>query len=383
MDYHDKDYAFAAGGLLWKILDRPKFEAKSLRYRVTAVVILVLGCWLPLAILTLFQLGFNQFFHLFVRDVATHVRFLLVMPLLIFSRGIVNTSFNHAISFFYETKIVDDTNAEAFEHVMNKIEHWKNLKVIDFLFIILIYASFFMRQGNVVNNAQVYAPWSSVEHGITHAGWWYLALSLPVLQLLLFRWLYTIILWIIFLRKITKVNLHLSSLHPDGVGGLGFLQYMQLSFFPVALAFSALTAGVMNNLIIFSGISIVDYKMAFGSMFLFVLLLFILPLLLLLPMLARVKRKYFMQYSLEAWPIARQYEKELVAGTKDDQRPDTSWHVDLIGSFEKTAEMKVLLVNKTIIIAFVAAVALPFIPVVAQQVPLKEVFLNLAGKILG
>jgi len=27
----DKDYAFASGGLIWKILDRPKFEAKNIR----------------------------------------------------------------------------------------------------------------------------------------------------------------------------------------------------------------------------------------------------------------------------------------------------------------------------------------------------------------
>jgi len=229
-----------------------------------------------------------------------------------------------------------------------------------------------------------YAPWHLVNEKITVAGWWYLALSLPVLQILLYRWLYTILVWIIFLRKISRINLNLSALHPDGAGGLGFLQYTQLGFFPIALAFSALTAGVLNNAIIFSGVSIVEYKIVIGSILLFVLLLFILPLMQLLPLLSKVKRKYFMLYSLQSWPFARKYERELndfyLTG---EEKPDASWHVDLIGSFEKTRDMKVILIDKTLLISFTAAVILPFLPVIAQQVPLKEILVSLLGKIMG
>lgn len=91
-----------------------------------------------------------------------------------------------------------------------------------------------------------------------------------------------------------------------------------------------------------------------------------------------------MLYSMEAWPFARKYEQELSAFyQKSDEKPDASWHVDLIGSFEKTRDMKTILVDKTILIAFLAAVILPFIPVIAQQIPLREVLLNLLGKIMG
>ena len=385
MDAVTKDYAFASGGVLWKLFDRPKFfETRNMREQALIVFGLALLCWLPAALLSFFILGWDKFYLLFLRDVSTHVRLLLVIPILIFARQSVNRTFNHTINFFYITKIVDDTNKVTFEHILDRLEKWKNSKLVDFIIIILVFCSFFIQENQRVNNASTYAPWHRVDGHITIAGWWYLLISLPVLQLLLFRWLYTIILWIVFLIRISKLNLHLSSLHPDGVGGLGFLQYTQLSFFPVALAFSILTAGVTNNLVIFSGISITDYKIVIGSVLVFVLLLFILPLLLLIPLLAKVKRTYFMQYSLEAWPIARKYEEQLKAYNKTgDDHPDTSWHVDLLGSFEQTQNMKVFLVDKTILIAFVAAVVLPFLPVIAQQVPLKDLFLNLIGKIMG
>ncbi len=379
-----KDYAFASGGILWKIFDRPKFESKSIRTQILYVFLVILICWLPLAILSYFKLGWNQFYLLFARDISTHVRILIVIPILIFARRSVNNGFNKTISLFYETKIVDQTNAKALERVLGKVEKWKNSLFIDLVILVLIYISFFIQQDKSVNSSNVYVPWHIVNDRITVAGWWYLLISLPVLQMLLYRWLYTILLWIIFLSRIPKLNLHLSALHPDGAGGLGFLHYTQLTYFPVALAFSALTAGVTNNLIMFSGISIADYKIAIGSILGFVLMLFILPLMLLLPMLAKVKREYFIQYSLQAWPITRKYEEELEAYYKTEkENPDTSWHVDLLGSFEKANDMKIILVDRTLLVAFTAAVVLPFLPVVAQQIPLKDIFLSLVGKILG
>jgi hypothetical protein len=45
--------------------------------------------------------------------------------------------------------------------------------------------------------------------------------------------------------------------------------------------------------------------------------------------------------------------------------------------------MKIILIDKTILLAFAAAVVIPFLPVLAQQVPLKEIFINLFSKILG
>jgi hypothetical protein len=379
-----KDYAFASGGILWKVLDRSRFEAKSPRQQVFFVIGLMLLCWLPIAGLSLLKLGWDQFYLLFLRDIATHVRFLIVLPILLFARRSVNKSFNNTISFFYETKIVTEDNKNEFERVMNSLEKWRSSKIIDFIIIVLVYSSFYFQENNQINRSSIYAPWHMLDGSITIAGWWYLVLSLPVLQILLYRWLYTIFLWIIFIRKISKLNLHLSALHPDGVGGLGFLQYTQLSFFPVAFAFSALMAAVTNNMMIFSGISLVEYKIAIGSLFVFVFFLFIFPLLLLLPMLAKVKRKYFMQYSLQAWPVAREYEEELKDFyLTEKEKPDASWHVDLVGSFEKTKEMKIILVDKTLLIAFAAAVILPFLPVLAQQVPLKEIIVSLLGKILG
>src|SRR5258706_14750193 len=112
------DYAFASGRILWKVVDRAKFEAKSLRHQLYLVIGLILLCWLPIAVLSLLKLGWDQFYLLYLRDIATHVRFLIVMPILLFARRSLNKSFNNMVHFFYETKIVDDTNTGEFEEAM-------------------------------------------------------------------------------------------------------------------------------------------------------------------------------------------------------------------------------------------------------------------------
>ncbi|HLA57763.1 MAG TPA: hypothetical protein VK622_03340, partial [Puia sp.] len=215
-----KDFAFASGGIFWKIFDRTKFESKSLRHQALILFGLVLLCWLPIAGLSFIQLGGANFYQLFLRDIATQVRFLIVLPILLVSRRALNKSFNQTISFFHETKIIDADNKEAFENVLDWLKKWSNSKIIDVILLILVYSAFYFQENSQINHSNTYAPWHLVDDRITVAGWWYLLISLPLLQMLLYRWLYTVLLWMIFLRKISKIDLHLSALHPDGVGGL-------------------------------------------------------------------------------------------------------------------------------------------------------------------
>lgn len=379
-----KKYSFASGGIIWKFIDRAQFEARSNRQRILFVIALILICWLPLLFLNLNELGWASCYSLFIRDIATHVRFLLVLPILLFARRSFNLSFDTTIHFFYKTKIVDHDNREAFEKVLSWLGRWVNSRLVDVFMILVVYGLFYFQENSRINQSSIYAPWHLWGGHLTPAGWWYLFFSLPIFQLILYRWLYTIVLWIIFLRKISKLNLHLSALHPDGMGGLGFLQYAQLSFFPVALAYSSLIAGAMNNVIIFSKASLLDYKIALGSILVFVLLLFVLPLIQFVPILAKTKQKYFMEYSLQAWPFVKQFEKELKEYSQtEEKKPDASGHIDFVGSFEKTKDMQISLVDKSVLLIFGSAVVLPFIPVVAQQIPLKELFINLIGKFVG
>lgn len=85
---------------------------------------------------------------------------------------------------------------------------------------------------------RAYDP-AHVGAGMTLAGGWYWFVCLPVFRFLACRWLLRLILWCLFLRRVAKLELHLVPTHPDGVGGLGYLDVVHGHFTPVVLAISA------------------------------------------------------------------------------------------------------------------------------------------------
>src|SRR4051812_25677747 len=183
-----KDYRFVPGGIIWKLIDRTGFERKSTRFKILLVVLVVLACWVPLALLNFYQLGWHQFSLLFVRDVATHVRFLFVFPILLFARQSVNNSLTQTIHTFYDTKIINKDNQAEFEEKIEWLLRWRNSLLVDILIIVLVYSAFYLRVTGAFNFQNSYAPWVVYENKISSAGWWYIIFSLPLLQIVIYRW---------------------------------------------------------------------------------------------------------------------------------------------------------------------------------------------------
>ena len=55
---------------------------------------------------------------------------------------------------------------------------------------------------------------------LTPAGYWYVFVSIPILQFLLLRWYVKFFIWYRFLWHVSRLNLHLVPIHPDHSAGL-------------------------------------------------------------------------------------------------------------------------------------------------------------------
>jgi hypothetical protein len=376
-------YILVSGGI-WRLGDAYNFEGRGMKYRIGIAITLVLLCWVPLCFFSLAQLGWSSFYSFFIKDIHTHVRFLFVLPILLFARLPVNRSFTRMVEILLETKLVDKENIAEFEKTINWLNKWRKSITADLVLLALVYLQLYMVRQGRINSQEYFTPWSIEGQRIDFARWWYILVSFPILQIIIFRWMYTIILWIIFLWKLARINLHATALHPDGNGGLAFMNYVQLSFLPVAVAFSALIAAGLNNLMIFAKITPYDYGSAIGSALISVLLIFILPLLVFVPLLARVKRKTTIEYASEAWGIVTQYRDQLRDFVKkEDVKPDTSWHVDLCTSYEYADKMNIVLINKRTLLGFIVAVLLPFIPVVLQDPLVKDLLVSMIKNVIA
>ena len=67
--------------------------------------------------------------------------------------------------------------------------------------------------------------WSGQDGDIrfTAAGGWYLLISGPMFQIILFLWFWRFLIWAAFLFRISRLSLRPRPTDPDLVGGLGYL----------------------------------------------------------------------------------------------------------------------------------------------------------------
>jgi hypothetical protein len=73
---------------------------------------------------------------------------------------------------------------------------------------------------------------------LTWAGLWYHCIAVPILQFFMFRWLWRLFIWTLFLRDLSRLDLDLVATHPDRAAGLGFLggAHLTLAIFPFAFS---------------------------------------------------------------------------------------------------------------------------------------------------
>ena len=74
------------------------------------------------------------------------------------------------------------------------------------------------------------------------AGWWYVAVTIPIYQFLMLRWVVHLTIWAWLLRQIARLDLRLMPTHPDRVGGLGILGVAHVALAPLSFALSAILA---------------------------------------------------------------------------------------------------------------------------------------------
>lgn len=72
--------------------------------------------------------------------------------------------------------------------------------------------------------------------GLGFGGWWFLVVVRPVFAFFLLHWVWRLCIAAVVSWRIAHLDLRLVPTHPDGAGGLGFLEQAPLAFSPIILA---------------------------------------------------------------------------------------------------------------------------------------------------
>jgi hypothetical protein len=203
----------------------------------------------------------------------------------------------------------------------------------------------------------------------TPAGWWYLALSKPLLRFLLLRWLWRGILWAGFLFRVSRLPLAMLPTHPDMMGGLGFLPRCQASFSPVVFALASMVAAHLwqqePHGVVGTPMPYFVPLVVLGAL---AALAVCAPLGFFTPQLVKAKRRGDIRFSaLAAWHSWRFEHKWFRAGASADAAaegkllgaPEISSLADLGTAFTTARKMRLFLYDTRPMVGVVAAALAP------------------------
>jgi hypothetical protein len=138
------------------------------------------------------------------------------------------------------------------------------------------------------------------------------------------RWYDRILIWTRFLWQVSRIELSLIPMHPDRLGGLGFLSNIAYAFTPLAVAHGALVPGpIANRMFYLSRRVAVRLQRETAFIVLFVMALVFGPFLVFAAPPASAKRTGLREYGPFAERYVREFDMKWLRGGAP--RPTSRW----------------------------------------------------------
>ena len=372
------DFSLVLGGPLYQLLTRAHLTGPALELLRRRVVMSVLLCWVPLAVLSLAEAHFLGGAKLsFFRDIETHVRFLVSVPVLILAEMIVHQRIRPVVKSFVERRAVTAEELPKFYAAIDSVMRMRNSVIVEIALLVFVYTGglWIWRHQGALAVANWYA---SPQGGHMHltAGYWFAFVSVPVFQFILLRWYMRILIWFLFLLRVSCLILHLLPAHPDRAGGLGFVGKSSFAFAPLLFAQGALLAGRIASRIFYNGQTLLAFKMTIAGFVVFFVVAVLAPLFLFTPQLARAKREGLAEYGAFASSYVMDFDQKWLRSKVNDEQllgtSDIQSLGDLGNSFAVVREMRTVPFAKDDVALLLIATVDPIVPLLLTIMPLEQ-----------
>ena len=376
------DFSFVLGGPLYQIVRRTHLGGDALELLRRRIVGIPLFLWLPLLILSgLGRRAWGDAVSVpFLTDIEVHVRFLVALPLLILAELVVHQRMRPVVRQFLERGLIPDTSRARFDAAVASALRLRNSVAAEVLLVAFVYLVgilYVWPQYIALNVATWYAAPAGGGRRLFPAGWWFVYVSLPLFQFMLFRWYFRLFIWIRFLWQVARCELHLMPAHPDRAGGLGFLSATVMAFAPLLAAHGALLAGTIANRIFFQGATLPDFKVEIVVVVVFLLLVVLGPLMLFTPHLSAARRVGLREYGTLAQRYVQEFDAKWLRGGAPAGEPlvgsaDIQSLADLGNSFEIVRSMSVVPFTRNTVLQLAVITLLLATPLLLTMVSLEE-----------
>jgi hypothetical protein len=352
--------------------------------RIAAVLALT---WLPVLVLaalggTLLSGAKIPFFF----DVEAQVRLLVALPLLLAAEPVVHWQLSAQVRQFEERGLIAPADRARFAAIIDDTMRLRNSMAIELVILVCaLGAGYWIWRPEFASRVGTWYMTPEDER-LTAAGAWYAFVSLGVFRFVLFRWYFRLALWYLFLWRVSRLRLELNALHPDGVGGIGFLGASVGALSAVLVAQSATVSGAIAGQILHEGMKLQAYQMEIAAVVVVLLAVALAPLGFFIAPLVAAGIQGRREYGALAMRYVQQFREKWLQGTPTQDRllgaADVQALADLGAAHERVARMHVLPLDLRAIVRLAGLVALPFAPLVVSVMPVNELIARVLRQLL-
>ena len=381
-------FSLSTGGLL-HIIQRWMRGPESADFPILKQIFLaILLLWLPLVLLSLFEgslTGTNVAKPLFA-DIVPHVRFLIAMPLLLMADIAIDPAVRTASHSLETSGVLPDTEQPGFQSAREKLNRARDSVWSDVVIIVLAFGFTWHFKAGYGDSAleAVATSWLwSVQDGdvdYSAAGWWYMMVSSPMFQVVLYRWIWRFLIWAAFLFRISRLSLALRPTHPDLAGGLGYLGRAQQTFVVIFFAFATVASSSIAHDIISEGHRFLDERFEIAGLVVLFLAIIYAPLFFFSRQLFLARRMGLDDYGTLATKLSEAFHLKWVenntSAVGDDllTSTDASAMADYSATYENVRSMRLLPVSWRGVLTLTGILLVPFLPLALTQFSLQDLF---------
>jgi len=378
------DFSLVLGGPIFQLFRRAHLEGNHLELLRRRIVIITVFVWLPLLLLSAFASPAGHAGRLsFLRDVEVHARFLIALPVLIGAELLVHLRMRPVVRRFVERRIVLPQDLPRFESAIQSAIRLRNSIPIEFGLLLAVYSFglWFWHNRVGLDSSTWYAN-SGGRWNLTPAGFWYVFVSIPIVQFILLRWYLRLFIWFRFLWQVSRMGLHLIPTHPDRCAGLAFLGKSSYAFGPILFAQGAMLAGLVASRVLYQGESLTSFKLQIGGFIAFFVLAILGPLLMFTPKMAQARRKGLADYGLLAQRYIEGFEQKWVLRDPSTSEEllgaaDIQSLADLGNSYGLVRDMRPVPFGLDDVTRLAAATAAPLVPLLLTIFSPEELLMRI------
>jgi hypothetical protein len=357
--------------------------------RVTIIAVAV--TWLPLLLLTTIDgTAFGNNVTLpFLADHIPHGRYLVALPLLLWMDLVVERRTALAVEHLRSSGLIAEGDEERFQLVVANVGRaWRSKTVRGGLVVLTGVAaavSFALGRDLEVSN-WMFANERGVQ-SLSLAGTWNLLVSASLVRLLFLRALWKLAVWAWLLSRLSRLQLQINPMHPDGRCGLRFLGETQLAFAPLIAALGVQLGCLIAVTVRFQGHEIESYKLVAAAFVILSLLLVLGPLVVFARQAWLAQERAEDAFSVWASLAARHMSAQLLESRREYlpgqlSTSEISSMTDASALFDRVLATRPVPIDTRQVTYVLAAATLPTLLPLLALLPLTDILQRLAKILL-